>query len=298
VLTLVSNKTRWATNRQDVRHWPFVLMLAALVLLCGCAGVGGHSSPQTSVPSQSFSISGAISPAAGGSGATVTLSGASSATTTANASGSYTFSGLPNGNYVVTPSRTGYTFSPTSQTATVNGQNVTGVNFTDSGQTGQTFSISGTISPTAGGSGATLTLSGAISATTTANSSGSYTFGGLPDGSYSVTPSHAGYTFSPANQSVTINAANVTGINFNAQLPLVAILSWTASTPGSVSGYNVYRSTVSGTSYSKINSSLVTGLTYTDSTVQSGQTYYFVTTAVGPDGNESLDSNEAKAVVP
>lgn len=74
-------------------------------------------------------------------------------------------------------------------------------------------------------------------------------------------------------------------------------LTWNAST-STVSGYNVYRSTVSGSSYTKINSSLVAGLNYADSTVQSGTTYYYVATAVDSNGNESVYSNEASAAVP
>lgn len=74
-------------------------------------------------------------------------------------------------------------------------------------------------------------------------------------------------------------------------------LNWSAST-SSVSGYNVYRSTVSGQSYVKVNTSLVTGVNYTDSTVKSGTTYFYVTTAVDSSGNESVHSNEVPAVVP
>jgi fibronectin type 3 domain-containing protein len=74
-------------------------------------------------------------------------------------------------------------------------------------------------------------------------------------------------------------------------------LSWIAST-STVSGYNVYRSTTSGSGYVKINSALVTGLTYTDSNVTSGTTYYYVTTAVDSSGNESTFSNQATAVIP
>jgi len=76
-----------------------------------------------------------------------------------------------------------------------------------------------------------------------------------------------------------------------------ATLSWNAST-STASGYNVYRSTVSGSQYVKLNSSLISGLTYVDSTVQSGTTYYFVTTAVDSAGNESAYSNEVSAPVP
>jgi Carboxypeptidase regulatory-like domain len=246
-----------------------------------------------------FNISGTITPAAGGSGATVTLSGAGTATTTADSSGAYTFTGLANGTYAVTPSKAGYTFSPASQNATVNGANVTGINFTATAQT-NTFSISGTITPTAGGSGATVMLSGPAAATSTADTSGNYSFTGLANGTYTVTPSNTGFTFSPASESVTVNGANQTGVNFTAtpQQSHTVALSWTASTTTTVTGYNVYRSTTNGSGYVKINSSLVTVLTYTDSTVLNGTTYYYVTTAVDSTGAESGYSNQATAVVP
>ena len=77
-------------------------------------------------PSRKRSQSPAPSAAAERNGANVTLSGASSASTTANSSGSYTFTGLSNGSYAVTASHAGFTFSPTSQNATVSGANVTG----------------------------------------------------------------------------------------------------------------------------------------------------------------------------
>ena len=266
------------------------------VVVSNSAGNVTSAAATLTVNTASFNISGTVSPGSAGSGATLTLSGAASATTTANTSGAYTFTGLANGTYAVTPSRTGYTFSPTSQTATVSGANVTGVNFT---ATAQTFSLSGTINPTSGGAGATVTLGGAANAVTTANSSGAYTFTSLVNGSYTVTPTNTGYTFSPTSQNVTINSANVSGINFSAVAVVVhsATASWTAST-SAVAGYNVYRGTVSGGPYTKVNGSLVTALSYTDSTVTSGQTYYYVTTAVDSSGNESVFSNEVQAVIP
>src|SRR6267378_19276 len=87
---------------------------------------GGHG-----FKTSGFSVSGTISPATGGSGTILTLGGAATATMTADSTGSYTFSGLPNGTYTIVPSHPGFTFTPTSQTATVSGANVTGVNFTD-----------------------------------------------------------------------------------------------------------------------------------------------------------------------
>ena len=264
------------------------------------ANVTGVSFTATQQVNPTFSISGTISPATGGNGTTVTLSGTASAITTANIAGNFTFTGLSNGNYAVTPSRTGYTFAPTSQNATVNGANVTGVNFTATAQVGQTFSISGTISPATGGSGATVALSGASSATTTANSSGAYIFTGLANGVYTVTPTNTGFTFTPVNQSVSVNGANLSGVNFTATALQAhsATLSWTASTSSAVSGYKVYRGSVSGGPYTLVNTSLVTLLTFTDSAVQSGATYFYVTTAVDGSGIESVFSNEVKAVIP
>lgn len=161
---------------------------------------------------QTFSISGTVTPATSGSGATVTLSGSASATATADASGNYTFSGLVNGNYTVTPTKQGFTFNPTSQAVTVNGANVGSINFT---ATQQGFSISGSLS--ANGAGATVALTGAASASTTADASGNYSFAGLANGTYTLTPTKSGFTFTPASQNASISGANVAGVNFIAQ---------------------------------------------------------------------------------
>ncbi len=273
------------------------LILSAIAFSWGCAGfVSGQN--QTNPPPPTYTISGTIGPSAGGNGATVTLSGAGSATTPANSSGAYTFTGLANGTYTVTPSHTGYTFSPASQSATVSGANVTGINFTATAQT-STFSISGTITPTAGGSGATITLSGAATATTTTDGSGNYSFVSLANGAYTVTPSNCGYSLTPVNQSVAVNGANQTGVNF-AATPLqthTVALTWVASTTTTVTGYNVYRSTINGSGYAK-TASLGLVLGYTDANVQNCSTYYYVTTAVDSTGVESGFSNQATAIIP
>lgn len=75
-------------------------------------------------------------------------------------------------------------------------------------------------------------------------------------------------------------------------------LSWTASQSPGIAGYNIYRSTTSGGTYTKINSSLDTTTTYNDLAVQDGGTYYYVTTAVNNQGQESPYSNQASATVP
>jgi len=75
------------------------------------------------------------------------------------------------------------------------------------------------------------------------------------------------------------------------------MLSWDASA-STVSGYNVYRSGASAGPFTKLNGSLIPGLSYADDTVASGSTYYYVTTSVNPEGVESTHSNTAEAVVP
>jgi fibronectin type 3 domain-containing protein len=121
----------------------------------------------------------------------------------------------------------------------------------------------------------------------------------LLNATYTVTPSNTGFTFTPASQNVTINAANVTGVNFTAaaQVAHSVALTWVAST-SVVAGYNVYRSTVSGSSYLKINSSLIPGVSYADADAQSATIYYYVVTAVDGSGNESSLSNETSATIP
>jgi len=75
-------------------------------------------------------------------------------------------------------------------------------------------------------------------------------------------------------------------------------LSWAASTSANVTGYNIYRASTAGGPYTKVNSALVAGVSYTDSGIQIGQTYYYVARAVDSNNNESVNSNEAIAVVP
>jgi fibronectin type 3 domain-containing protein len=144
-----------------------------------------------------------------------------------------------------------------------------------------------------------VALSGAASGSTIADGSGNYTFAALANGTYTVTPTNTGYTFSPVNGSATVNGANVTSVNFTAspQVTHTVGLSWIAST-SAVAGYNVYRSTVSGQSYTRMNGSFVGGLSYLDLSVQNGLTYYYVTTAVDSSGIESVYSNEVSAKIP
>jgi hypothetical protein len=126
-----------------------------------------------------------------------------------------------------------------------------------------------------------------------------------PNQSTSVSVQFAPTTAGSASGGVSI-VSNTTGSAASVSLSGTGIapsvqhavgLNWGASS-SSVSGYNVYRSTVSGGSYAKVNPALVAGVSFSDSSVQSGQTYYYVATAVDGSGNESVHSNEVAAVVP
>jgi hypothetical protein len=154
----------------------------------------------TATATSTYSISGS----AGTSGATVT---AGSSSATSDGSNNYSISGLAAGTYTVTPSKTNCTFSPASSSVTITASDVTSVNFTASCTT-PTYSISGN----AGTSGATVT---AGSSSATSDGSGNYSMSGFAAGTYTVTPSKAGCTFSPVSSNVTITSSNVTA-NFSA----------------------------------------------------------------------------------
>jgi Bacterial Ig-like domain (group 2) len=166
---------------------------------------------------------------------------------------------------------------------------------------GVTYSISGS----AGAASVTLTLVGASSATTMASSSGAYSFNNLAAGVYTIIPSLSGYTFDPVSQLAAITNASLTGVNFTASaIPHSVDLTWGAGTiadPVSgqvVAGYNIYRGTVSGGPYMQLNAAPVAELTYIDSAVSPGQTWYYVCSTVDNLGDVSTYSNEAAATIP
>jgi len=75
-------------------------------------------------------------------------------------------------------------------------------------------------------------------------------------------------------------------------------LSWDASPTVGVSGYNVFRAGVSdGYGTTPLNPAPISTLSFTDTTVASGQTYFYVVTAVDG-GQASSDSNEVSVSVP
>jgi hypothetical protein len=76
-----------------------------------------------------------------------------------------------------------------------------------------TYSISGRV--TASGSGLGGVAISTAGASSTTASDGAYTLSGLAAGTYTVTPSMSGYTFSPASQSITLGPSR-SGVDFSA----------------------------------------------------------------------------------
>jgi hypothetical protein len=109
---------------------------------------------------------------------------------------------------------------------------------------------------------------------------------GLLSGSVTVS---SNATNSPA--TVTLSGTGVQPVSHS------VTLTWTAST-STVSGYNVYRSSVSGGPYTKLNSAPVASTTYVDTTVQASQTYFYVITSVDASNVESAFSTEVSVTVP
>src|SRR5262252_3891472 len=72
-------------------------------------------------------------------------------------------------------------------------------------------------------------------------------------------------------------------------------LTWTASTTPGVT-YNIYRSTTSGSFPPTPLASTGTTTNYTDNSVVSGQTYYYVVTAVSG-STQSANSSQVTAVI-
>ncbi len=191
---------------------------------------------------------------------------AAGGTTIQAASGSITGS---TGLTVPPPSLVSIALTPTNSSIVVGGQ--------------QQFTATGTY-----GDGSQQNLTSSVTWTSSAPSVATIGSGGLATGV------GAGSTTIQA-ASGSVNGS--TGLTVTTQVLHSILLGWTAST-SQVAGYNAYRSTTSGGPYTKVNSGLIPITSYTDQTVQSGYTYYYVATSVDSQGNESGYSNEAVATEP
>jgi len=105
----------------------------------------------------------------------------------------------------------------------------------------------------------------------------------------------AAATLSLASTAANSAAENLTGTGVAPPQHSVN-LSWDPAS--AVVGYNVYRGSQVAGPYSKINPVLDSSTIFTDTSVQSGQSYYYVTTSVDSTGAQSSYSNEIQVVIP
>ena len=127
--------------------------------------------------------------------------------------------------------------------------------------------------------GQSVVLYLSLTPTASGNTSGSVTIASdASNPQVTISLSGSGIAPQPVNHSVT--------------------LTWNPSSSDGIAGYNVYRSFVTGGPYSLTTSGVDPSTNYTDTNVQSGQTYYYVTTAVNSSAVESPYSGEIAVLVP
>ncbi|MRR21118.1 hypothetical protein EG827_13140, partial [bacterium] len=104
----------------------------------------------------------------------------------------------------------------------------------------RSYSISGTIIMNNGCrlGGVTMTLTGTRTGTATTDASGNFSFQGLDNGSYTVTPSLAGYIFSPTSRTITISGENVSTVSFAAMRPYRRTTNFSYQA-GTIMGYSI-----------------------------------------------------------
>ena len=92
----------------------------------------------------------------------------------------------------------------------------------------------------------------------------------------------------------TTPPAAPTGLTATAGDSLVS-LDWANNAETDLAGYDVYRATVSGGPYTKLNATPLADSAYTDTGLSNGTTYYYVVRAVDTSANPSAASSEASA---
>ncbi len=134
------------------------------------------------------------------------------------ADGKFMLANVTNGSYVLACSAAGRSFEPASTNLTVAGASVAGCYFLGEGP----FSVAGTVTSPSGSSlgSVALKLTGnGYSLSGVSNSLGKFTVSGAPNGTYTLTPTSRGRTFTPASRSVTVQSGNITGVNFTGEGP-------------------------------------------------------------------------------
>jgi ribosomal protein S8E len=261
-------------------------------------GLASLTISSISASGKGFAWSGIATPLVLGGWEAVNLTLSFAPTTTGYVAGTVSIGGNPaDKTLTMTMSGTGVTtartISATPASLSFGNQNVGSsttlpVILTNTGNS--SFTISGI---TIGGAG--ITTSGGVSGATLAagqSATVDVTFApktaGSVNGSLQVT---SNATNSPA--TITVSGD---GVSSTSTAHSVA-LGWDASTSTGIAGYYVYRAVGTG-GYSRLVTSLVSGLKYTDTAVVAGTTYKYAVTAVDTAGIESAYSSAVTVTVP
>jgi hypothetical protein len=125
--------------------------------------------------------------------------------------------------------------------------------------------------------------------------------------SFKVTfaPQKSGST--KGNITFATDATNLTTESFNASAfetnspdssgSHKVTLAWHPSNANAIA-YNIYRGVRSQGPFAKLNSTPHTAPAFTDASVDGGQTYFYVTTALNKRGKESKPSNQVEVTIP
>jgi hypothetical protein len=248
------------------------------VQVSGPYSVSGVQTPFSIAPNQTQNYSVVFAPVAAGA-----------------ANGAITFVDSDNSGVSVTLSGTGVAAPQNSLSASPTSLSFGSVAVNSSTSLVLTIANSGSTSLSISGitiSGTGYTLSGVTTPfTLSANQSKQMTITFSPTSTGNVS---GAVTIASSGSSLTVPLSG----NGIASAPVHSVsLSWGASS-SQISGYNLYRSTTSGSGYSQINSSPITTTNFTDQNVTAGTAYYYVVTAIDGSGVESSYSNEVSVTIP
>ncbi|MCB1217303.1 carboxypeptidase regulatory-like domain-containing protein [bacterium] len=143
-----------------------------------------------------------------------------------DSAGAFSFSGLAPGSYTLTPAKAGYGFTPGNEVVEISIADVTDVEFAMQDLGIPSHSVSGNVQLDLGGGleNVLMTLTpGGFSIQT--DNAGDFSIGGIVNGSYTLTPSLAGYEFAPTSINLTVSDADSTGNDFTGSEVVAATYS-------------------------------------------------------------------------
>ncbi len=215
-----------------------------------------------------------ISVACGGGAGTGTKTGNS------GGSGNGVQIDVPAGHLTVTPSTLNFGQVAVGQSETKIGTLKAGnasITISSADWKGEGYSISGITFPATVAAGQSISFDVTFSPQKSGSSTGNISF-------------TSDATNSPHAESFTASGSDIVATHN-------VTLSWRSGGAKTI-GYNIYRATASKGPFAKINTHPDPAASFTDASVQSGQTYFYVTTALNQRGKESKYSNRVQVTIP